>query len=79
MKENFGFNVKIKFKVDSPFGNVEEIRHNVTEIHYLYDDLIGKKDSVAFESDIHATGGTLKQEWIEEFEAKLADKKGRFV
>lgn len=72
---NYGFNVKIWFKKDSPFGEVTEIRHNVTEIHYLYDPLIGEKDSVAFESDIHLTGGTLKVKYIKEFEAKLATKK----
>lgn len=75
MKENFGFDVTIKFRIDSPFGNVTEVRHNVTEIHYLYKSLTDRRDSIAFESDIHGTGGTLKSEWIEEFEAVLAIKK----
>lgn len=68
-----GFNVEIFFREDSPVGAVKETRHNITEIHYLYDSF-GKRDSVAFESDIHGTGGTLKVAWIKEFEAKLADK-----
>lgn len=72
---NYGFNVKIWFKKESPFGEVEETRHNVTEIHYLYSSLTGEKDSVAFESDIHGTGGTLKVSYLKEFEAKLATKK----
>lgn len=73
-KKNFGFNVEIWFKKESPFGEVSEIRHNVTEIHYLFKDLLRKADSIAFESDIHGTGGNLKVKWIKEFEAKLADK-----
>ncbi len=72
--KNKGFDVVIKYKIDSPFGNVEEIRHNVTEIHYLYEALTGRRDSVAFESDIHSTGGTVKVEYIKEFEAKIATK-----
>lgn len=70
--KNLGFDVRIKFKADSPFGSVEEIRHNVTEIHYLYESFTGMNDSIAFESDIHFTGGTLKIEYIDEFEAKIA-------
>jgi hypothetical protein len=72
---NYGMNVKIKFRADSPFGETEETRHNITEIHYLYEGLIGKKDSVAFESDIHGTGGTIKVAYIDEFEAKIAIKR----
>lgn len=69
-----GFDVRIWFKKDSPFGEVDEVRHNVTEIHYLYKSLTGEVDSVAFESDTHGTGGTIKVEYIKEFEAKLAKK-----
>lgn len=71
---NYGFDVTIWYKESSPFGAIEEVRHNVTEIHYLYVGLVGENDSVAFESDIHGTGGTIKQEFIKEFEAKLATK-----
>ncbi len=71
--KNFGFDVKIWFRGDSPFGEVEEVRHNVTEIHYLYDSF-GMRESVAFESDIHVTGGNIKVAHIKEFEAKLATK-----
>lgn len=74
---NYGFNVRIVFKETSPFGKVEETRNNVTEIHYGYDSF-GKKDSVAFVSDIHLTGGTLKIDYIEEFEAILATKKENY-
>lgn len=71
---NYGFDVRIVFKKDSPWGAVEKTRHNVTEIHYLYKSILGEK-AVAFESDIHGTGGTIKVEYIEEFEAKVAEKK----
>lgn len=70
-----GFDVRIKFKKTSPFGAVEEVRHNVTEIHWNYEGLIGEKGSVAFESDIHGTGGTINIDYIDEFEAKIAEKK----
>lgn len=69
--------VRIKYKEDSPWGAVEEVRHNVTEIHYLYDSF-GVRDSVAFESDIHLTGGTIMTAFIEEFEAKLSEKKAEY-
>lgn len=70
--KNLGFDVRIKFKPNSPFKNKEEVRHNVTEIHYNFDSLFGLSKQVALESDIHNTGGNLRVEWIEEFEAKLA-------
>jgi len=66
--KNYGFNVKIKYK-----DGKEEIRNNVTEIHYNYPSPI--RGQVAFESDIHGTGGTVFIDEIEEFEAVLADKK----
>jgi len=70
--KNYGFNVKIKYK-----NGTEEMRNNVTEIHYNYpsafNNIIGK--SVAFESDIHSTGGTIPAGIIKEFEAILATKK----
>jgi len=69
----FGFNVRIKFKKDSPFGNIEENYRNVTEIHYNYPSAFGQ--SVAFESDIHGTGGTKLTDYIKEFEATLETKK----
>lgn len=76
MKEEklLGLNVKIKFKKSSPFGEVEEIYHNVTEIHYLYPTLLEDK-KVAFESDIHGNGITHNVDYIKEFEAIVAIKK----
>ena len=64
----YGFNVRIKYK-----DGRKEIRNNVTEIHYNYPSLIGRQ--VAFESDIHGTGGSVFIDEIEEFEAILANKK----
>lgn len=68
---SLGMDVRIKFKKDSPLGEFEEMRHNVTEIHYNFPS-IGVKQSVAFESDVHGTGGTIPIEYIEEFEAVAA-------
>lgn len=39
-----------------------ETRNNCTEVHHLYK---GIEPSIAFESDIHLTGGTRKVEEIE--------------
>lgn len=74
MKDQFGYDVRIKYKLESPWPGDEEIRHNITEIHYRYDG----ENKVAFESDIHGTGGTVWLQDIEEFEAKLADKKHEY-
>ena len=68
-EENYGFNVKIKYK-----DGTEEVRNNVTEIHFNYPSPL-KIKSVAFESDIHGTGGTVEIEEIKEFEAIMAKKK----
>ncbi|HEB13354.1 MAG TPA: hypothetical protein ENI13_00055 [candidate division CPR3 bacterium] len=72
MKSNYGFNVWIKHK-----DGTEETRHNVTEIHYNYPSAIRTVVGVqvAFESDIHGTGGTIPLSRIVEFEAVLAKKK----
>lgn len=72
--KNLGFDVLIKFKESSPFGAVEETRYNVTEIHCFYKSVGGERDRIAFESDIHGTGGTLRMDYIEEYEAKLSTK-----
>ena len=66
--KSHGFNVKIRYK-----DGKEETRNNVTEIHYNYPSPIGRQ--VAFESEIHGTGGTIFIDEIEEFEAVLAKKK----
>lgn len=66
--KNFGFNVKIKYK-----DGYEEMRNNITEIHYNYPSPSG--NNIAFESNIHGTGGTVLIGGIQEFEAILAKKK----
>jgi|LakMenEpi03Aug12_release.lakeMendotaPanAssembly.Ray.scaffolds.fasta_scaffold4151243_1 hypothetical protein len=43
-------------------GSVET-RHNLTEVHHLYKTPF--EPSIAFESDIHSTGGTVKVEDID--------------
>jgi hypothetical protein len=70
--KNYGLDVEIWYKADSPWGDVSEVRHNVTEIHYNYPQGNDESLSIAFESDIHTTGGTISIQYIKEFEAKLA-------
>ena len=70
MKKNYGFDVKIKYR-----NGRKETRHNITEIHYNYPSAFG--DSIAFESDIHGTGGTIQIGEIKEFEAVMTQKKAK--
>ncbi len=51
-----GYKVDIEYNKDSPYDN--ESLKNITEVHYQYESLLGKKDGVAFESDLDSTGGT---------------------
>jgi len=63
-KENeMSFTVVLKHK----FGTVQI--ENVTEIHYCYPSLMGKR--IVFESDIEGTGCTYPVEDVIEFEARL--------
>lgn len=48
----FGFDVTITFN-----GGSIQTRNNVTEIHHLYKSY---SPAIAFESDIHSTGGTVR-------------------
>ena len=50
-----------------------EVRHNLTEVHHLYKSPF--EPSIAFESDIHGTGGTAKVENIEIVIIVLATEK----
>jgi hypothetical protein len=54
----FGFTAVIVLK-----DNTIEVRNNLTEIHHLFDCVIEK--SIAFESDIHSTGGTMNIDKID--------------
>lgn len=47
-----------------------EVRHNLTEVHHLYKPSF--EPSIAFESDIHGTGGTAKVESIDTVVVVLA-------
>lgn len=64
------FGVKVTCYID--IGGMEEkiVYRNVTEIHYNYSRsaLIGDSPKIAFESDIHGTGGTWMIDDILEFE-----------
>jgi hypothetical protein len=50
-----------------------EIRHNLTEVHHLYSSPF--EPSIAFESDIHGTGGTAKVQDIDTVVIVLATSK----
>ena len=50
-----------------------EVRHNLTEVHHLYSSPF--EPSIAFESDIHGTGGTAKVESIDTVVVVLATSK----
>ena len=50
-----------------------EVRHNLTEIHHLFNTVF--EPAIAFESDIHSTGGTAKVENIEVVIIVLATEK----
>ena len=50
-----------------------EVRHNLTEVHHLYKNPF--EPSIAFESDIHSTGGTAKVQDIVAVVIVLATEK----
>lgn len=54
----FGFNARIVFKDDSVYEGEVHTYHNLTEVHHMCDMFDNRSDSIAFESDIHYTGGT---------------------
>ena len=75
---NYGMQVTITYNENSHIGNIIETLNNVTEIHYNYVSAITGTVNpirVAFESDIHGTGGTKLTDYIKEFEATLETKK----
>lgn len=69
----FGFLVEIKFADNSIYKGREDTLHNVTEVHNLYRPSAIHK-SIAFESDIHGTGCTYDQDFLEEVIIKKAKK-----
>ena len=66
--ETLGFDAIIVYK-----DGHGEVRHNLTEVHHLYETPF--EPSIAFESDIHGTGGTAKLENIEIVVVVLATEK----
>jgi len=71
----FGVNVKIEFHKESHYNGRKEIRYNATEFHYLHETFGFTKYSVAIESDIHHTGGTLDLTHIKSIVITKAIKK----
>lgn len=52
-----------------------EVRHNLTEVHHLFNTVF--EPGIAFESDIHSTGGTAKVQDIEIVIIVLATEKAK--
>ena len=73
----FGVNVKIVFHKESHYNGRKEIRYNATEFHYLHETFGLTEYSVAIESDIHRTGGTLDLTHIKSIVVTKATKKHR--
>ena len=61
----FGLKATITLSDEAPEGWCDEVRRNLTEVHYWYDQnrKYGENES-AFESDIHGCGGTMKNKYI---------------
>lgn len=72
----FGFNVRIKYTPESFYklSDKEQFFNNCTEVHYMFEGLDGRKNRVAFESDLHGTGCNREIESIESIEIMLANK-----
>ena len=73
----FGVNVEIKFHKESHYNGRKEIRYNATEFHYLHKTFGFNEYSVAIESNIHCTGGTLDLTQIKSIVITKATKKHR--
>jgi len=71
----FGVNVEIEFHKESHYNGRKDIRYNATEFHYLHKTFGFIEHSVAIESDIHCTGGTLDISHIKSIVITKAIKK----
>jgi hypothetical protein len=71
----FGVNVKIEFHKESHHYGRSETRYNATEFHYLHETFAFAEYSVAIESDIHRSGGTLDLSHIKSIVITKAIKK----
>jgi hypothetical protein len=72
----FGVNVAITFHEQSHYNKRgDKKRHNATEFHYLHDSFGTYDKSVAIESDIHYSGGTLDVSHIKSIIITKANKK----
>lgn len=54
-KYPFGFKVTVLYTKAGNFKGKTEVLNNITEVHHMYDE---RNKQIAFESDIHQTGGT---------------------
>lgn len=84
VSQNFGVVVRVRLdevvlrkvygdKQIDAIKSLEFTYHNVTEIHYGY-KTADTEPRIAFESDIHATGGSWRMSEVAEFETTLETK-----
>ena len=59
----YGFNAKIRFTKEGRYEGAVHTYYNLTEIHNLFGNFEPRPE-IAFESDIHGTGGTRYQQDI---------------
>lgn len=80
----FGFNATVHYKKDSIYEGEVQTYHNLTEIHWLYNQKLSAKFpeleslGVALESDIHGTGGTRKLNDFDFLEIEVATEKNKY-
>ena len=74
MKNNYGIKVTVEFKGSEGYKKgfyAKEVYRNVTKIRYYDSQSWGRKQQIAFESDIHGTDIAWNLSHIEEFEIEL--------
>ena len=72
----YGFNAKIRFTKEGRYEGAVHTYYNLTEIHNLFGNFEPRPE-IAFESDIHGTGGTRYQQDIISVRITPATKKHR--
>jgi hypothetical protein len=74
--DSFGFNVVLNVNARPEFEEPAQVhkKYNVTQVHSLYKSHY-PRPQIAFESDIHAFGGTRYVDTLEKVTITLATKK----
>lgn len=72
----YGFNAKVRFTKEGRYEGAVHTYYNLTEIHNLFGNFEPRPE-IAFESDIHGTGGTRYLQDIISVRVTPATKKHR--